>query len=119
MMLIEHLLDNLLPKQSLSPCDIGLNEGVKSDDGKAMFSLIPPHALHQVAQVLTFGAKKYEPENWRKVPNANQRYLDAALRHLNAHQQGEKTDSESGLPHLAHATCCLLFLLELSQPNMG
>lgn len=91
-----------------------MSKGVKMDSGKPMMSLIPPHAEKVVAEVLTFGAEKYAPDNWRKVPDAERRYLDAAMRHLNAYRSGDQLDDESGLHHLAHAACCMLFLLELS-----
>ena len=41
------------------------------------------------------------------------RYTSAALRHLFAHMDGEETDEETQLSHLAHAMCCLLFKLEI------
>ena len=85
--------------------------GKKHDANKPRFSLIPHDALWQVVAVLEFGAKKYGVENWRGVENARQRYFDACHRHLNAWWQGESVDDESGLPHLAHAVCCLLFLM--------
>jgi len=37
--------------------------------------------------------------------------LSAAMRHLIARIKGQQVDEESGLPHLAHCVCCLLFLL--------
>jgi hypothetical protein len=37
--------------------------------------------------------------------------MDAAMRHMRARYGGEILDSESGLPHLAHAACCCLFSL--------
>lgn len=88
--------------------------GEKHDQGKLRFDLVPPHAERALAAVLTFGAEKYEPNGWREVPDAVPRYEAAALRHLNAYRTGEKFDPESGLPHLAHAMCCLVFLLELT-----
>ena len=60
---------------------------------------------------MEFGAAKYGADNWQHVPNARQRYFDAAMRHLLAWWDGERLDAESGLPHLAHAGCCILFLL--------
>ena len=50
-------------------------------------------------------------DNWQKVDNARTRYFDAAQRHILAWWQGEQTDSESGKHHLAHAVCCLMFLM--------
>lgn len=85
--------------------------GQKHDQAKPRFSLIPHKALWQVVEVLEFGANKYGADNWRHVPNARERYFNACHRHLNAWWMGEKVDSESGLPHLAHAVCCLMFLM--------
>jgi hypothetical protein len=85
----------------------------KHDYGKPDWSLMPWDALGPVVDVLMFGAEKYGPESWRDVPDAPRRYWSAAQRHLIAHIQGEMSDEESGLPHLAHAACCVLFLLGL------
>ena len=49
--------------------------------------------------------------NWRYVENPQTRYYDAAMRHLLAWFEGEKNDEETGLNHLAHAGCDILFLL--------
>lgn len=90
-----------------------LKTGVKRDDEKPRFDLIPPLAEFEVAKVVTFGSSKYGPDNWRRVDNARARYLAAAMRHINALRSGNFLDGESGLHHAAHAICCLLFLLEL------
>lgn len=86
-------------------------EGVKFDGGKPQWSLLPFKALREVVDVLTYGAKKYAPDNWKKVPNAKQRYIDAGFRHFTAYASGEALDPETGKSHLAHAICCLLYLL--------
>jgi len=90
-------------------------EGMKFDDGKARLDLLPPRALLAVGQVLSHGAKKYAPDNWKKVPNGKARYIAASLRHIFAYMGGEMLDPESGEPHLAHAITCLLFALELEK----
>jgi hypothetical protein len=92
-------------------------EGKKYDSGKPDWSLLPFKAVSETVDVLTFGAKKYGPENWRLVPNAKKRYLAAAFRHVVAYAMGEKKDPESGLSHLSHALCCLLFILELEKDD--
>lgn len=95
-----------------------MSEGVKHDTGKAPMSLLSTTALRQISEVLAFGAKKYAPDNWRGGM-AWRRLIDASLRHLTAFADGENTDPESGLPHLAHAACCLMFLQEYQAKAMG
>jgi len=90
--------------------------GTKYDQDKLQYTLIPPHALAEVARNLTIGLKKYkERDNWKKVPNAEQRYLDALYRHLEAHRKGEIYDPDSSvpdMPHLAAVAVNAMFLLE-------
>lgn len=102
------------------PCpDCGRNQQfVKADLGKPRMELLPPVALERISEVLTFGAKKYAPGNWRKVDD-RMRYAGAALRHIFARLKGEIVDPESGLPHLAHAGCCILFWCEADELNLG
>lgn len=92
-----------------------MTEGRKFDSGKPMPRLLPPSALLAISRVLTFGAQKYSPDNWKKVPGAKDRYLDAMLRHILAYNSGEINDPESGENHLAHAGCCLMFLLDAAE----
>ena len=87
-------------------------EGRKFDGGKLEYGLLPPLALEETVKVLTFGAQKYERDNWQKVPDSKRRYFDALQRHVWAWKQGEQFDQESGIHHLAHAMCCLMFLYE-------
>lgn len=84
--------------------------GRKFDGGKLDWTLLPVEAIEDVVKVLEFGAQKYGRSNWTKVEDGHRRYLAAAYRHLVAIQKGEQFDPESGLPHAAHAVCCLLFL---------
>lgn len=86
--------------------------GRKFDQDKPRMDLLPPLATLEVAKVLTFGANKYEPNNWKYVPDASNRYTAGALRHIFATMAQEQLDPESGLDHLAHAICCLMFILE-------
>ena len=93
--------------------------GIKYDVGKPEYGLLPPFALEEVAKVLTFGAQKYDRENWKKLDDLERRYFDAAQRHMWAVKRGEAYDPESRKHHLAHATACLLFMLESElNPNI-
>lgn len=88
-----------------------MNKGVKYDQDKPRWGLLPFKELEAVVDVLTSGSKKYSDGNWKIVPNAEERYFDAMLRHISQYRYGEKNDSETGKSHLAHAMCCSLFLL--------
>ncbi len=87
--------------------------GQKDDEGKARTDLLPPKAILEVCRILGHGAAKYTDNGYREVKQPTRRYTAAALRHLLAFMDGEQIDSDSGLPHIAHAATSLLFILEL------
>jgi len=91
-----------------------LNEGQKNDSDKPRMELLPMDALLEVSKILTYGAKKYAPGNWKKVPEARDRYTGALLRHLAAWMEGEEADPESKdetLLHIAQVATNALFLV--------
>ena len=88
--------------------------GLKYDSDKPRMDLLDPHAIEQLAKVLTFGASKYAAHNWRKGLHKS-RLIAAALRHLFAYLGGQDKDPETGLSHVAHAMCCCMFLLGLEH----
>ena len=90
----------------------------KFDKGKPPVGLIPRTAVLAEAEVLAFGAQKYARDNWRKGMDWT-RLSDAALRHILAWVDGEDRDGETGISHLAHARCCLGFLLEYEKFDIG
>jgi hypothetical protein len=91
---------------------------VKFDTEKPRVELLPKDVLLEVATILTFGAKKYSDWNWTLGFHWSRLY-GAAERHMFAFEQGENLDPESGRPHLAHALCCLMFLLSHQLHDMG
>lgn len=97
---------------------IGPKAAVKHD--KPRMSLLPWSALVSVAQVLTFGAKKYADDSWKAPPFKQADYFDAMARHMARINDGEPTDPESGLPHAAHVACnALMFLWYELQKSGG
>jgi hypothetical protein len=84
--------------------------GIKHDSGKLQWDLLPWTAMKQVVQVFEQGAEKYGRDNWKQGINYT-RCWNAAIRHLTAWKEGEDTDAETGLNHLAHAAVNCLFLL--------
>ena len=91
--------------------------GVKHDEDKLDWSLLPIEPIEETIRVLMIGAEKYAPDNWKYVEDSKRRYYNAAMRHLTAYQKGESLDEETGKSHLAHATCCLLFMLHNELEN--
>jgi hypothetical protein len=90
--------------------------GVKFDRGKRRYDLASPTALDQLVDVLTFGAQKYRDRNW-EVGMPWGRAFAAAMRHLWAWWRGETLDPETGMNHVAHAMCNLMFLLEWAETH--
>jgi hypothetical protein len=88
-----------------------MEKGIKYDGQKIRWDLLPFECLEGIVKVLMLGSKKYSDNNWKKVDNATERYFAALMRHIVAWRTGCKNDSESGLNHLYHAACCVLFLL--------
>lgn len=83
--------------------------GLKHDVGKQRWDLLPWDAISRIVEVVTYGASKYAANNWQGVES--DRYFAALMRHLVAWRLGEPCDRESGLSHLAHAGCNIVFLL--------
>lgn len=101
-----------------NPVDFPKSSGkaLKFDSDKLPLNLLSTEAMNQTAAVLKFGAEKYAEHNWRKG-FAWSRPLAAAMRHITAFNDGEDCDPESGLSHLAHAACCIMFLLEFQKTH--
>jgi hypothetical protein len=89
-------------------------KGKKYDSGKAALDLIPYEALEEIGKVLQFGKEKYGEANWANGIEYS-RLIAAALRHLNQFNSGEDIDKESGVSHVAHAGCNIMFLLWMLQ----
>ena len=94
-----------------------LVEGTKFDLGKLRYDLLAPDAIQALVGVLTYGANKYADRNWEKGIKYG-RVLAALRRHIASWEMGESYDPETGYHHLAHAMCCLMFLLTYELRGM-
>ena len=99
-----------------------LATGVKKDEGKPRWELLPFDALEEVARVMTFGAKKYEARNWERGISYG-RVIGAAYRHLKTFMMAKITgqsviDPETNCHHLAEAPCEILFALAYELRGM-
>ena len=84
-------------------------KGLRFNQGKLRYDLVEPRAHHDMVEVLTDGAIKYNSRNcenglsWTSV-------LASLKRHIAAIEFGEDYDPESGRLHIAHAACNVHFL---------
>jgi hypothetical protein len=93
-------------------------EGAKYDTGKPRYDLLAPEFLDGVSRILAFGAAKYKDRNWELGMKWGRPFA-AAMRHLWSWMGGEKIDPESGMPHLWHAGCNIMFLTAYEARGVG
>jgi hypothetical protein len=94
------------------------DEGRKDDADKLPWHLLPGDALEEVVKVLQFGAVKYGEHNWAKGMRWS-RPWSALMRHAWAWWRGQDKDPETGLSHMAHCCCCVLFILAFEKRKVG
>jgi hypothetical protein len=99
------------------------DESLKKDAGKVRWELLPLQCIEGMVKVLTFGAKKYEDDGWKKLMQTEEglkRVIGSARRHqvalekqgigaLDLNEYGEVDEDHSGLPHIDHFMCNVLF----------
>jgi len=102
-------------REEVTPKKMG---GQKFDSDKLRYDLLPPELLEEVARVLAFGAEKYSARNW-ELGMQWSRPFGAMMRHMWAWWGGEDKDPETGYSHLAHAACCIAFLVAYERGNAG
>ena len=79
------------------------------NEGKLDWTLLDFEALEPLVKVMTYGAKKYERNNW-KLPCDNEiEPLQSAMRHLISLISGEETDAESKELHSGHIMANMMF----------
>lgn len=94
------------------PLKADTSVATKLDAGKTNWSLIPFEAVEEICKVLEFGALKYDGWNFAKGAGMNwSRITNSMLRHVFAWMRGEDKDPESGLSHLGHIGCNVIFLI--------
>lgn len=94
-------------KQEITP-----DKAARANGGKLRWSLLPLEVFAPVVEVLMFGAKKYAAWNFTNGKGLSWTEVGESMqRHINAWLSGEDKDPESGLSHLGHIGCNLMFLL--------
>lgn len=93
-----------------------VEEFMKFDGDKTRYDLVPPVFNKAVADVLTYGAKKYKPRNYLECTDPS-RFVAALYRHLEAYRSGEVIDEDSGHSHLGHAATNIAMLMDLEAKH--
>lgn len=81
-------------------------------EAKPKISDTPTIGIREMGRVFSMGAGKYGRFNWREHTVSSSVYYDAAWRHLSAWFEGQDTDPESGLHHLAHVMACMSIIMD-------
>lgn len=91
--------------KGVSPdAEIVVNEqGGKQSKTAYGFHLIDPDAILKLAEVLQYGASRYERDNWRKIPA--EEHFNHMMIHYYAWLEGDTTDD-----HLGHFFCRAMML---------
>lgn len=94
----------------MTESDDALSEqGLRFNEGKLRWALVPQSSLSPMVRVLEFGAQKYDAHNWKKGLPYTQ-VCESLKRHLDAFMEGEDNDPESGISHIGHIMCNAMFL---------
>ena len=88
------------------------------NEGKIRYELIPAFALEQLALAYTYGAQKYNADNWRKGFKWKET-IGSLLRHVYKWARGAKFDKESNCHPLAMAVFNALTLIMFEKYSMG
>lgn len=90
---------------------IVVNEnGGKQSHVPYRFDLAHPGALFEMTKVLEYGARRYEPWNWLKIPVED--HINHLLIHAYAYLAGDKSDD-----HLSHIMCRAMFAQGVELEN--
>ena len=85
-------------------------EGIKHDSDKTRYDLIDWPFVEGMANVMTANVGKHEDDTWKSIEPFRQKHFSALMRHVVKWMCGEKLDAETGMSHLYHAACRLMFL---------
>lgn len=98
---------------------------LKFDTDKLRYDLVPSEAYKGLAEVVTFGARKYKPNNWRTVDDIH-RFMAALERHYQEFKYVMETgdctnlyDEDTKLHTLKHVICNAAFILELVKDEQA
>ncbi len=96
-----------------------MGSGIKNDQGKLRWDLLPLRPIQKAVEVLTFQLDEYGEDNWQRIERPTDRFYAALMRHIAAWRMGEELDPKTKMPHLAHALVNVIFLLWHTSRKLG
>ncbi len=103
-------VDDLMKTLGRNP-DYDEVRGLRYNNDKLRYDLIPALANREYAKIWTQALGKYPEGNWEKGMPWTE-VIASAMRHLEAIRLGEDIDAESGLLHAAHLQANAAMLTE-------
>lgn len=94
------------------------NDGLRFNEGKRRFDLIPPDAMAALADLFTIGARKYAERNWERGM-AYSKVIASLDRHWNDFKAGVDRDPETGCLHITHVVWNAMALLTFKLRGIG
>ena len=88
-------------------------------DDKLRWDLLPMQEIEDIVRVFHLGAKKYEPNGWKDIPNGFERYRAAMMRHLMCYMNGERYDKELNVSHLSQVCWNAIVMLWYDKHGKG
>jgi len=92
--------------------------GLRYDDDKPRFDLLPPEAMEALARHYLAGAQKYDARNWEKGM-AWGRCFGSMMRHAWAWMRGEDIDQETGNHHMIAVAWNAIALFTYATRHIG
>jgi hypothetical protein len=92
--------------------------GLRYDQGKLRYDLLPADGLEELVRVFTVGAAKYADRNWELGMDWS-RVFGSLMRHCWKFWRGEEIDPETGCHHMAHAAWNAMALVTYSTRKIG
>jgi len=79
-----------------------VTKALRFNEGKLDWTLVNFDSLEPLVAAMTYGATKYERNNWMNECEDPNQHIQSAFRHLVAMASGETYDKESGVRHSGH-----------------
>jgi len=87
-----------------------MEQALRFNEGKPQWSLVDFDSLRPMVEVLEYGCKKYDRDNWKLQCDDPRQHLQSGMRHLIELFKGDEHDPESRKRHIGHLMAnCMMY----------